>query len=88
MCSSDLVELPASDIVILEGVGSAARELREHAQLTIFIDIDDAEGVKRVRTRDGLEVAAHMQSWIHHQQKYFESDETRTSCDIFIASNV
>lgn len=84
----ETVGFPSPEILILEGVGSAARGLREHAQLTIFLDIDDDQGAERVRIRDGAEVAAQLAAWMRHQQTYFESDETRTACDVVVSADV
>lgn len=80
------VTVPAAPAVILEGVGLAARGLREHAVLSVWLDADDASRLERVLARDGVGVRAELLAWRRDETRWHELDGTRAALDVRLAT--
>jgi uridine kinase len=78
--------LPAADLLILEGVGSSQRAVREFLTSSIWIDIDPSKGLQRVLARDGEAISDEMQMWLLLQEKHFHLEESEKSAD-FVLTN-
>ena len=83
---TERVSVPVSDLLIVEGVASAQRVMREVAALSIFIDVDPAVGRQRVVERDGNASAEHIDAWQTQERTHFESDRTRESVTLTLHS--
>ena len=83
---SDPRELKSSQILILEGVGSAREIVRNSATTTIWIEVDRTIGIERVIARDGEEIESHMKQWLIDQEIYFTSDGTRESAQFILST--
>ncbi|MEY2635011.1 MAG: hypothetical protein RIS75_951, partial [Actinomycetota bacterium] len=59
----DWVEISPSAIVILEGVASSHPLIRQHASLSVWIEIDPELGAQRVLARDGEISENHIENW-------------------------
>ena len=79
-------EIPLVDILIIEGVGSAQRVVRECATATIWLDIDAATGLKRVLERDGKTIEAHMIQWQADEDEHHRREKTRESADFILST--
>lgn len=79
-------DLKPSQILILEGVGSARAIVRERATTTIWIEVDRTIGIERVIARDGEEIESHMKQWLIDQEIYFTSDKTRESAQFILST--
>jgi uridine kinase len=75
-----------ADLLILEGVGSGDKSLRDDLAALIWIDIDPEIGVKRVINRDGAQVADEMKKWLGTQQQYFSQHSTREKADFILTT--
>jgi uridine kinase len=75
------VEVPASRIIVLEGVGSAYPLIREHAALSIWIEIESALGAQRVIARDGDISRNHIAQWQSQEDVYIQKHQTPPKCD-------
>ena len=82
----DSEEIAASDLLILEGVGSGDRAIQDDLAALIWIDIDPDIGVNRVIDRDGAQVADEMRKWLGTQQKYFSQHSTREKADFILTT--
>ncbi|MFM1905354.1 MAG: hypothetical protein RIT32_150 [Actinomycetota bacterium] len=71
-------------ILIIEGVGSAAEEIREFASLVIWIEVDRELGLARVLERDGEQISAQMMNWQVEEQKWHDQDHTRAAADVLL----
>ncbi len=80
------VTVPAAPAVILEGVGLAARGLREHAVLTVWLDADDDLRLERVLARDGAGVRGELLAWRRDESRWHELDGTRAALDVRLAT--
>lgn len=79
------VQLPATPLVILEGVGAAIPKVAEFADLSIWIDIPAAIGLERVLLRDGSGIREHMLDWIEIQDAFFARHQNRENCDVHLS---
>lgn len=79
-------EIAPCDILILEGVGSAQRIVREIATMTVWLDIDPSTGLERVLHRDGMEIREHMQLWQVREEAHFLADATRENVDLILST--
>ncbi len=75
------------DVLIIEGVGSAQKLVREFATATIWLDIDPEIGLRRVLDRDGNQIEEQMNRWQIRESEHFRADSTRENAD-FILSTV
>lgn len=77
-----MVQIPRSRFLILEGVGSAQRIVRQFATTLIWIDIDPQIGLERVlerdrnRVSDQVEFSRQMQLWQGRQALHFSHENT------------
>jgi uridine kinase len=77
-------ELPASPIVIIEGVGSGHSSLREQVSQAIWVEADENLLLDRVVQRDGEGVRDEMLIWKAREQAYFELHEVKQSAQIHL----
>ncbi len=80
-------EIPPTHILILEGVGSAQRIVREFATATIWLDIDSETGLARVLERDGKVSEPFMSQWQVDEDTHHRREKTRENAD-FVLSTV
>ena len=83
---TDVREIKAKDILIIEGVGSAQAVVRVHHAITIWMDIDPQQGVKRVLERDGNHIAKEMILWQELQNQHFLESGARENADFIITT--
>ena len=82
----DSEELPVSDLLILEGVGSGDKDVQDHLAALIWMEIDPTDGLKRVINRDGAQVQEQMEKWLGTQAKYFLQHSTREKADFILTT--
>lgn len=70
-----------AEILIIEGVGSGQRELRDELAALIWIEVADEIGMQRVLERDGEQISEQMQRWQRLQRKHFVSENTKSAAD-------
>jgi uridine kinase len=83
---SDAEEMPISDLLILEGVGSSQQAVRPHLAASIWIEIDRTQGLERVLHRDGAAISEEMQMWLQLQDQHFREEESEKTAD-FVLTN-
>ena len=79
-------ELPVCDLLILEGVGCGDKELQDRFAALIWMEIDPADGLKRVLDRDGAQVQGQMEKWLGTQAEYFLQHSTREKADFILTT--
>ncbi|TRZ86030.1 MAG: hypothetical protein D4R83_05350 [Streptomycetaceae bacterium] len=79
-------EIPPCTLLIIEGVGSGQKIVREYASATIWLDIDPAIGLQRVLQRDGAGISQRMHQWQIDEDHLFESDKTRENADFVLST--
>lgn len=79
-------EISPCDLVIIEGVGSAQRIVREMATASIWIEIDPQTGLERVLNRDGVAIETQMKLWQIREEAHFGMDKTRENADFILST--
>ena len=74
--------VPAAPVVVLEGVALAARAVREHAALTVWLDADADVRLERVLARDGAALREAMLAWQRDEARWHALDGTRAAADV------
>ena len=69
------------DLLILEGVGSGQRVIREFVETKIWIEVEPTVGLHRVLDRDGAQIQMQMMDFLEQQQKHFAEEGTREAAD-------
>ncbi|MTA86671.1 MAG: hypothetical protein F2553_01670 [Actinobacteria bacterium] len=78
--------IPASEILILEGVGAAQKIVRDAGAKTYWIETSEEIGLTRVLDRDGHHLRDLMLKWQSYQDAYFKMDKTAENCDVKLTS--
>jgi uridine kinase len=79
-------EMTPCDLIIIEGVGSAQRVVRDRATMTIWLDIDPDAGLERVLQRDGIVIREQMLLWQVRQEAHFLAHATRENVDFILSA--
>lgn len=76
-----------SDVLIIEGVGSAQAVVRPWTAATIWLDVAANEGLRRVLDRDGDSIVSEMVRWQLREAEHFYSDQTRENADFILSTS-
>lgn len=79
-------EVPHSDLLILEGVGSGQSSIRSSLAALIWIDISDSQGLARVIARDGESIRVPMEKWLTLQEQHFHLEGTQNAADFILTT--
>jgi len=79
-------ELPHSELLILEGVGSGQSAIRSALSALIWIDISAPEGLARVISRDGDSIRNQMEKWLTLQEQHFRTEGTQNASDFVLTT--
>lgn len=79
-------EIKPAELLIIEGVGSFNKSLRERLTTSIWLDIEKSDGMARVLERDGTELQELMIQWQAMESEYFARDLTRESADFILST--
>lgn len=78
-------EIPEGDIRIVEGSYSHHPIFGSYADLRVFSDVDPEEQIRRIKVRNGDEMAKIFSSkWILMEERYFDTYSVRENSDIII----
>ena len=72
------------DMLIIEGVGSGQRSIREFVSTKIWIELDPIVGLKRVLARDGNGIENQMVNFLEDQRVHFIKEGTRDAADFLL----
>jgi uridine kinase len=79
-------QLEDSELLILEGVGSGQRAIRDSLSALIWIDIEDLQGLTRVLARDGDAIENQMKKWLATQEQHFRDEGTQKAADFVLTT--
>ena len=79
-------QLESAELLILEGVGSGQKAIRNSLSALIWIDINEDEGMRRVIARDGIEIESHMRKWLATQEQHFHTQGTKNTADFVLTT--
>ena len=80
------VDIPQSELLILEGVGSSQSAIRPYLTASIWIDIDPAVGFDRVISRDGANISQQMHEWLLQQENHFRENNSEGAADFVLTT--
>jgi len=76
--------LPATSLLLVEGVGSGAGPGRQFTSALIWLEADRDVRFRRAFERDGESYLPHWQRWAAHEEALFAVDGTRRRADLII----
>jgi len=76
--------MPATDLLLVEGVGAGARPGSALVSALIWLEADRAERFRRGIERDGESYLPHWLRWAAHEEALFAVDGTRSRADLVI----
>jgi uridine kinase len=76
--------IPPADVLILEGVGSGQRSIRNDVMSKIWIDVEPLVGLRRVLARDGADIEAEMIAFSELQRIHFLKEGTRDAAEFHV----
>ena len=79
-------QIKATQLLIIEGVGSSNQLLKGFLTTSIWLDIDQSTGLARVLERDGEEIRDEMIKWQRMESEYFTRDLTRERADFILST--
>jgi len=85
-----VVNQPVTKIMILEGVSSSRKELRDYISLSIFVDTPKEICLKRGVERDGNtgkseeELTKIWKDWLAEEDEYMKRDNPKMNADIVL----
>lgn len=75
----------SKQINIVEGSYSCHNDLYEYYDYKIFMTIDEAEQMKRIINRNGIEAAkVFEEKWIPLEESYFKTFDIKERCDLIL----
>jgi uridine kinase len=78
------VDVPQHAVLVVEGVGSAARPVDPWAVLRVWVEAPADLRLTRGLTRDGLAIREHWLRFVETEDAHFASDGTRRRADLIV----
>jgi uridine kinase len=76
--------VPLQEMLILEGVGSAALPVDPFASLRVWVEALERERIARGIARDGNDMRAEWLRWVVRESAHFTQDRTRERADLIV----
>ncbi len=77
------VLIPPKALMIVEGSYSCHPVLNGYYDLSVFLSVDAAEQIRRIRQRNGADnVQMFQERWIPMEERYFQSFRIQETCDL------
>ena len=80
------VDMPQSQLLILEGVGASQAAIRPYLTASIWIEIDAEVGLDRVLQRDGAVISDEMKHWLVQQEQHFLENDSQKAADFVLTT--
>jgi uridine kinase len=81
------VHVPPVDLLVVEGVGSAARAYADHITTVVWLEAEPATRLARGLARDGEAVRGHLVEWRRQEQAWFAREGTRQRADLVLRTD-
>ena len=78
------VDVPAHPVLVIEGVGAAARPVDPWASLRVWVEAPPDLRLERGIARDGEAMRGHWLRWCRREDAHFASDGTRHRADVLV----
>lgn len=80
------VDLPAPDVLVVEGCGSAPRAVDAYAVLRVWVEADADVRLARGLARDGEDHRALWLAWMESEAAHFAAESTRERADVRLST--
>lgn len=80
----DWVDVPVPPVLVLEGVGAAARAVDPYASLRVWVEVPPGLGLARGIARDGEALRREWLRWADAERAHFAVDRTRERADVLV----
>jgi uridine kinase len=77
-------DLPATNLLLVEGVGAGASPGAEHESVLIWLEADRDVRLQRGIDRDGESYLPYWQRWAAQEEALFAADGTRNRADLIV----
>ena len=77
-------DVPVSDYLILEGVGSSHPDIRARATMSLWVEASSELLVERIVARDGEQVREEIGRWQKREADYFTKYNVKENSDLVI----
>ncbi|GAA4708996.1 adenylate kinase [Phytohabitans rumicis] len=77
--------VPATDVLVVEGVGAGARPVAPYLSTLVWLDAPDDVRRERALARDGDTYAPHWDRWARHENDFYAQDDVRSRADVLIS---
>lgn len=77
-------DVPPATHLVVEGCGSAARQVDALGAFRIWVEADDDERLRRGLARDGDEMRDHWLRWMDDEAAHFARESTRARADVHL----
>ena len=81
---AEWVDLPVADILVVEGVGSAARAVEARTSLRVWVEVDPGLALARGVARDGEAMRDEWLRWGLREREHFAADDTVSRADVLV----
>jgi uridine kinase len=77
-------EIPASDVILLEGVSSSRQAIAKRLALAVWVEAPRDRRLARGLERDGEAMLAQWEQWMAEEDAHFAADRARDRADIIV----
>ncbi|ADD44310.1 hypothetical protein Snas_4667 [Stackebrandtia nassauensis DSM 44728] len=84
---TDWRDIGHPELLILEGVTTAAEQWRPTLSYSVLVDTDPGEAKRRGLERDGEAMRPEWDKWTAHEDAHFPADRTDSHVDIIVDGN-
>lgn len=78
---ADWVDVPRTDVLVLEGCGSGRRAAARDLSLLVWVEADDVTRLARGLARDGEDARPHWERWMTDEAVHYGREGTRARAD-------
>jgi hypothetical protein len=75
-------DLPAPDVLILEGCGSGARAYDAYRTVLVWVEAFADVRMQRGLDRDGPDLVGRWREWMETEERHFIANDTRRHADV------
>ncbi|WP_454294524.1 uridine kinase [Salana multivorans] len=84
MAFAEQVDVPAADVVVIEGCGSAPPAIDGVAALVVCLTAPDGPRLERAVARDGEQQRPQLEAWMADEKRLAQRDRTLERADVVI----
>jgi uridine kinase len=81
---AEWLEVPVTEVLILEGCGSSPRAVDGRAALRLFVEAPAEVRLARGLDRDGVDEREHWLAWMVEEAAEFAREDTRARADVVV----